>query len=194
MSKATDDTVQSIEVCADMFSKLRVFIRDRRIHYLAQTSARVMRYGVETYWNKHYNLSAGQTRQLALFQGGGDMTLDWAKKRHKGMKVLEPSPNSQKFRSRNGKKRLVSFTFGRPTETQNFESSNIAVHSFPMNMYERDVMLGGWAKKVMKNPLRKGTHIIKRYLTPKAGSELQSTTAPMLRDITERWREMGGAT
>ena len=192
MSKATDDTVQSIEVCADMFSKLRVFIRDRRIHYLAQTSARVMRYGVETYWNKHYNLSAGQTRQLALFQGGGDITLQWAKKKSKGMKVLEPSPNSEKFLSRNGKKRLVSFTFGRPTETRDFESSNIAIHSFPMNMYERDVMLGGWES--VSGKIRKGTHIIKRYLTPKAGSELQSTTAPMLRDITERWREMGGAT
>lgn len=181
-------TKQSIEITIEQMSKLRVFITDRRIHHLASAAAKTMHYGVQTYWNRHYNLRAGQTSTLALFQGGGSMTLDWSKRRYKGMKVLEPSPNSSDFRSRNGSKRLVSFTFGKPTITGDFEASNLAIHSFPMNWYERDVMLGGWAF----GTIRRGTHIMKRLLPPKAQSELSATTAPMLREITQRWNEMGG--
>lgn len=185
MSEASETRV-SIEVGIDRLTKLRVFITDRRVHYLAQSAYNTMQYGVKTYWNKHYNLSAGLTSQLALFQGGGDLTLDWAKRRYKGMKVLEPSTDSVKFRSRKGNKRLIAFTFGKPTDTGDFQASNLSIHSFPMNWYERDVMLGGWAD----GTIRKGTHIIKKLLPPKAQSELSATAIPLKRDIEQRWKEM----
>ena len=185
MSSETEATVQSIEIMADKLTQLRVFITDRRIHYLAKSAVETMHYGVSTYWNKHYNLQSGQTKQLALFQGGGDLTFQVGKRRDKGYNVLEPSPNSTNFRSRKGNKRLVSFTFGKPYESTNFQSSNLTIHSFPMNLYERDVMLGGWAK----GTIRKGTHIM-RALKPYAEGRLQSTTALMLKDIDDRWKEM----
>jgi hypothetical protein len=188
MSKEAQETVESFEVTVGQMEKLRVFITDRRIHYLAQTAVNTMRYGVEHYWNKHYNLSTGQTRQLALFQGGGDMTMDWAKKRHKGQRVLEPSTNAKNFRSRNGNKRLVSFSFGQPKDTGYWQASVITVHSFPMNWYERDVMLGGWANGI----IRKGTHIMKQHLPPIAKAELQKSMAQMATDVARRWDEMGG--
>ena len=189
MSAESDiaETKQSFEIGVDRLTQLRVFITDRRVHYLALSAVKTMRQGVQRYWNKHYNLQSGQTSQLALFQGGGTMTLDWAKRRYKGMRVLEPSPNSSNFRSRNGKKRLVSFTFGKPTNTATYQSSNLSIHSFPMNWYERDVNLGGWATGIT----RKGTHIIKGLLPPIARAEMGKTTAPMLRDIEQRWQEMG---
>lgn len=188
-NKAVKETVESFEVTVGQMEKMRVFITDRRIHYLAQTAVNTMRYGVEHYWNKHYNLSTGQTRQLALFQGGGDMTMDWAKKRYKGQRVLEPSTNSKNFRSRNGNKRLVSFSFGQPKDyNEHWQASVITVHSFPMNWYERDVMLGGWANGI----IRKGTHVMKQHLPPIAKSELQKSMAQMARDVARRWDEMGG--
>lgn len=191
MSAESDmaQTTQSIELCVDQITGLRVFITDRRIHYLAHSATQTMRRGVETYWNKHYNLQSGQTRQLALFQGGGDLTWRIAKKTYKGRKVLEPSPNSEKFRSRNGQKRLVAFTFGKPTATKDFQASNLSIHSFPMNWYERDVMLKGWSS--VDGKIRKGTHIMKRFMPTIARAEMDKTTAPMLRDIEQRWNEMG---
>ena len=182
-----DATVMSIELTVEQIEVLRVYITDRRIHYLAQSASKTMHIGVSKYWNKHYNLQSGQTSQLALFQGGGDLTLQLGERRYKGRKVIEPSPNSHNFRSRKGNKRLVSFTFGKPNSTPNFQSSEIYIHSFPMNLYERDVMLGGWAS----GTLRKGTHIMKRLLPPTAESELEKTRMPMLADINQRWNEMG---
>ena len=183
------ETRQSIELGADELTGLRVYITERRIHYLAQSAVRTMRQGVQRYWNKHYILQSGQTRQLAMFQGGGDLTLQKAKRRYKGMETLEPSPNSSNFRSRNGNKRLVSFTFGKPVNTGAYQSSNLSIHSFPMNWYERDVVLGGWAS----GTIRKGTHIMKGLLPPIAQGELARTTAPMLADIDRKWNERGKA-
>ena len=183
-------TETSIELTVGKITKLRAFITERRIHHLAETAVKVMHFGVETYWNKHYNLRGGQTKQLALFQGGGAFTAQWADRKYKGQKVLEPSPNSHNFRSRNGNKRLVSFTFGKPTISKDFEASNIDIHSFPMNLYERDVRLGGWAF----GTIRTGTHIIRRLLPPKAQTELNATREVMLREINRRWEEMGEST
>ena len=183
----SNETVQEIEIASDKITKLRVFITDRRIHYLAKSAVKTMHMGVSMYWNKHYNLRAGQTRTLALFQGGGNLEFQIAKRKVKRMNVLEPSPNSTNFRSRNGNKRLVSFTFGRPNERANFQSSNVTIHSFPMNLYERDVMLGGWAS----GTLRKGTHIMKA-LRGVADTNLSATTQELLADVDRRWKEMGG--
>ena len=184
---AESDTVTSIEVGIDRMLKLRVYITDRRIHYLAHSAYVTMQYGMKTYWNKHYNRQAGITNVLALFQGGGDLHLQVAKRRSRGYKVLEPSPNTKDFRSRNGNKRLVSYKFGKPHEDANFQSSNLIITSFPMNWYERDVMMQGWSSVAGK--IRKGTHIM-RALNPKAQSELDATGAPMLADIERRYKEM----
>lgn len=178
------DTVQEIELTVEQIKGMRVYVTERRIHYLAQSATKTMHEGVSKYWNKHYNLQAGKTKQLALFQGGGDLTFRVAKRKYKGNRVLEPSPNSHNFRSRNGNKRLVSFSFGKPNTAGGVESSVITIHSFPMNLYERDVMLGGWAS----GTLRTGTHIMRQLLPPTAQTELNATTAPMMRDIENRWK------
>lgn len=152
---------RSVEVNKEMLKTAYKYVVHQNKHYIAESATEIMHFGVEVFWNKHYNLRSGRTRQLALFQGGtGGLEWQIAKRKYKGRKVLEPSPNSRNFRSRNGNKRLVSFTFEKTKTMGNFIEAWLNIHSFPMNLYERDVLLGGWAKGIT----RKGTHIMRKYL------------------------------
>lgn len=183
-------TVMSIEIATEKLRKLDAFATERRIHYLAQSATRTMRFGVEKFWNKHYNLRSGKTKQLALFSGGTRLG-DWQVNKDKSGSrkyVIEPSPNNRTFRSRNGNKRLVAFKWQKPESVGDFRASVVHVSSFPMNLYERDVLLKGFVRDL--HIIRKGTHIMKSELPPKAQSELNATAQPFMVDLERRWEEM----
>ena len=153
----------------------RKYIIDRQAHWLAQPAVETMRIGVERYWSETYSLRNGKTRQLNLFGGASVDSSDfrWSDRKHryKGQRTLEPVDKS-KFRGRNGS-RMVSFSFEPPKRGDNIFLSALRIHSFPMNLYERDVTLGGWARRVMRNPLRKGTHIIRGVLSKDAEGRMR---------------------
>ncbi len=169
------------------------YIKDRQAHWLAEPAVETMRFGVQKYWSRTYSLSRGNTRQLNLFGGTSVDSSDfrWAKKkeRYKGQRTLVPVDKS-KFRGRSGK-RMVSFSFEMPKRGDNIFQSSLKIHSFPMNLYERDVRLGGWARRVMKNPLRKGTHIMRGFLPSEAEKQMQIAGAKFDAELKVYFKSRG---
>lgn len=165
--------------------KYKDFISFKQSHFLASAAVRTMHEGVSRYFSKHYNLAAGKTRQLALFAGGGASMEDFAwakgKARYKKQQTLAPTDVS-KFRV-NGR-RLISFSFEAPVKGEGFSVKSLHIHSFPMNLYERDVMLGGWAK----GTIRKGTHIMRGLLPGEAQAQMANAKSRFEAELTAFFR------
>ena len=163
----------SVSVTTQQMEKYQKYIKNRNKHYLAESAVGTMNEGVRLYWNRHYRLRSGHTDALALFANGASMDeFEFTDKEHryKGQPTLAPKANSKTFRSAKGNKRLVSFTWGKRKGNANAFEDSLLIHSFPMNLYEEDVRLGGWAQ----GTTRIGTHIIRRRLPSEARKRLDA--------------------
>lgn len=175
----------TVTVTNEQMRKYVKYIKKRNKHYLAEPAVATMHIGVKRFWSKHYNLRSGQTSQLALFNAE-PAKFEWAvgREKYKGQPTLIPSKNDSNFRSRNGNKRLVSFSWGKSKRTGTFIQDELSIHSFPMNLYEENVVLGGWAS----GTIRKGTHIMRSLLTPEAQKQLTMAAARYQAELEEFFR------
>lgn len=171
---------ESIELTTEQLEKNRKYLINKQSHYLVSAAVATMNRGVDMYWSKRYNLNSGQTHSLRLFGGlqmdEGDLVEASKKERYKGMRTFVPAKNS-KFRGKGGR-RLVSFTQEKPLRSESRFQSSLRIHSFPMNLYERDVRL-------KNGRIRTGTHIMRSLLPPQAERELGWVTQKFAGHIEE---------
>lgn len=171
------DVKVDTSVVLKTFLRLRNdFLPKQQMAMTGSVSNKTVGFAKNAFWRDHYNLKANKTDTVAIF-GSPLPEAGATRLSKKRKKIITFDGYTWRDTTEFKKGKLAGRTVNRRlarTKTIYIRSSYTSlskISSYPMNLYENDVQLGGWARGIT----RTGTHIMKNKMPGVVNSYLENS-------------------